>query len=51
MAVVTVEYDCGMKVDQFASLKDDQTLLANAPLADTLVVQADYFHDQTCKVC
>lgn len=51
MPMVRVEYDCGMIVDQFASLRPDQTLLANAPLGDTLLAQADHHHDTTCKVC
>lgn len=51
MEVVTVEYDCGMVVEQFASLKPTQTLLGNAALGDTLIAQADSHHDLTCRVC
>lgn len=51
MASVRVEYDCGMVVEQFAALRPDQTLIANAPLGDTLIAQADHEHDSTCKVC
>jgi hypothetical protein len=48
---VKVEYECGMVISQYAALKPDQTLLANAPLGDTLIAQADQIHDTSCKVC
>lgn len=51
MTAVRVEYDCGMVVEQYAALRSDQTLLANAPLGDTLIAQADHEHDTTCRTC
>lgn len=50
-ATVTAEYECGFRVDQASVLRDDQTLLANAALADQLIAQADAAHDAGCEVC
>jgi len=46
---MTVEYDCGKSYEIPVALREDQTLLANAPLGDTLVALSDASHDQECN--
>ena len=48
---MTIEYGCGDKYVIPVALQEDQTLLANAPLGDTLIALADASHDQTCLRC
>lgn len=47
---VTVDYDCPAQCTYQVptALRDDQTLLRNAALADTLIMLADQRHDQEC---
>jgi hypothetical protein len=45
---MTLEYDCGARYEFPVALADGQTLLANAPLGDTLIAMADANHGAAC---
>lgn len=51
MTTMTIEYDCGYTTSRATTLRNDQTLIANAALGDTLINQADVEHDALCRMC
>jgi hypothetical protein len=52
MSIIEVDYDCCSAHYEFpAALHDNQLLLANASLADTIIMWADAAHDNDHPEC